>query len=409
MTTVIWRVRIPLQLLTPAQRASLNEAVTALRKSLGIWVAERLEALTPQDLLAVGVKSGRDYTADIRLEDFWRNRQGPLKRFLEEIADLRVDQADGFQGRTFFSLLAPQLLDVEWRKKFEAYALRLETELAGTNTSSARYSDWIETTRRADEEGLGRAIAWRRLGIMIERDRGKDQPSFDFEMLPAERLTGSTTAQISEAAELMVVRELQAPFYYGPDRIAQLSSANVDQFLALSGDLFEEILSAKLLRRPELQLSAVRQHALVKAAAKRLWRDIPRGSARGHAVLRFLEALAHVCVNETHRATAPYAPGVTGIGITMNDRDMLAEGGGSAHAFAELREVIATCVAHNLLEPKLDLMNKGQRWLVLYLNRMLCAHHDLPLGYGGWRPQKLPALAKWIAAGSASVQEDKLV
>ena len=91
----------------------------------------------------------------------------------------------------------------------------------------------------------------------------------------------------------------------------------------------------------------------------------------------------------------------------MDDRDLLVGDRAGGATFGELTDVLASCIAQNILEPRLDHLNKGQLWLVLYLNRLLCLHHDLPLGYGGWRPQKLPTLAKWLIGTSA--KEDTLV
>src|SRR5229473_1371305 len=60
-----------LQYLSDAQHAYLNGALTALRKPLGIWAAERLEAMQQKDLIAPGVLEGRDYDSIIRLEERW--------------------------------------------------------------------------------------------------------------------------------------------------------------------------------------------------------------------------------------------------------------------------------------------------------------------------------------------------
>ena len=121
-------------------------------------------------------------------------------------------------------------------------------------------------------------------------------------------------------------------------------------------------------------------------------------------MLRFLEHLGELCVDETLKPSAPYAPGVTGFAISMADREFLI--GKTAAATADnirtLREVMASCIALNLLEPRLDAKNKGERWLVLYLNRLLCLRFGLPLGYGGWRPRKLKALTEWL--GRPSIQ-----
>lgn len=74
-----------LQYLSDAQHAYLNGALTALRKPLGIWAAERLEAMQQKDLIAPGVLEGRDYDSVICLEERWLKRgAGPLGRFLSD-------------------------------------------------------------------------------------------------------------------------------------------------------------------------------------------------------------------------------------------------------------------------------------------------------------------------------------
>lgn len=397
-----------LQELSARQREALNEALTTLRKPLGMLVAERLQALQPNDLLAIGVREGRDYRREIRLEERWRGKgSGPLLRFLGEIADLRVDQADGFQGRLFYPLLASERSDDKWKSVLNAHAQSIESAVVFAGGGTPRYNDWIQATRDTGGDAMAQAVAWQTLQILVQRDLAREQASFDFDALPSSDLASRAVPAIQAAAELRVCLATGVPYYFGPERLVQLSSANVDQFLELAGDLFEELMSARLLRRSEQELSAERQQEILKVAAKRRWKEIPRGSARGHAVLRFLESMAQMCSAETHRETAPYAPGVTGIGISMDDRDLLVGDRAGGATFGELTDVLASCIAQNILEPRPDHLNKGQLWLVLYLNRLLCLHHDLPLGYGGWRPQKLPTLAKWLIGTSA--KEDTLV
>jgi hypothetical protein len=85
----------------------------------------------------------------------------------------------------------------------------------------------------------------------------------------------------------------------------------------------------------------------------------------------------------------------------MADRDfLLADGSNSSDGAKSLRNVLASCIALNLLEPRLDAKNKGERWLILYLNRLLCLRFGLPLGYGGWRPRKIKPLMEWVGKAS---------
>ena len=46
-----------------------------------------------------------------------------------------------------------------------------------------------------------------------------------------------------------LAREFDLPYYYGPEAISRLASLNIQQFLGLAGEVFEEAVAAELLRR----------------------------------------------------------------------------------------------------------------------------------------------------------------
>jgi hypothetical protein len=392
-----------LQYLSDVQHAYLNGALTALRKPLGIWAAERLEALQQKDLIAPGVLEGRDYDSVIRLEERWLKRgAGPLGRFLSQIANLRARQADGFGDRDFFPAIADDFENAVWDPKLREAREVIERRVLEGPGGTDRYAAWVGQTREKGGSPKEAAIEWRTLEILIVRDQARSQRSFDFDQLNESDLEAQTRSNVRDAAELFLSRETRLPYYYGRDRLSLLSSSNIDQFVEMSGDLFEEILSASLLRRGDRPLSAERQEAILKAVAERRWEAIPRAAAQGHAMLRLLEHLGELCADETFKPSAPYAPGVTGFAISMADREFLVSDSAvkSGDNMRTLREVLASCIALNLLEPRLDAKNKGDRWLVLYLNRLLCLRFGLPLGYGGWRPRKVKALTEWLGKPS---------
>jgi hypothetical protein len=198
--------------------------------------------------------------------------------------------------------------------------------------------------------------------------------------------------------------------YFGRQKLAMLSSSNVDQFVELAGDLFEELAAKSSGRRgSDPTLSAERQHIILKRAAERRWEGIPRRVPRGYDARRFLEAMGTFCQSQTFRPSAPYHPGVTGFGITMQDRARLIDDSRTGGAFADLRAMLAALVSQNLLEPTLDHKNKGESLIIFNLNRLLCAYFDLPLGYGGWRKKSLKELNDWLAKGRLAVSEKSLV
>lgn len=394
-----------LQFLGEDQSKWLKEALTTARASCGIWVAERLEALPAADLLAEGALEDRDYDGEIRLERRWRKRGPAYVRFVDQIANLRVHEADGFESRTFFPALADELEPTKWNPVFEEGSRQIEQRLRRRVGSQQRYSQWLAQGTAAEGSPRQRALAWRELEIYIERDLAKSQAAFDFDALTEEDLGDKESSAVSAAAEIFLSRECKAPVYFGRQKLASLSSSNADQFVELAGDLFEE-LSAKTVgrRNDDTMLSAERQHEILKEAAERRWEGIPRRFSRGYQARSFLDAVGTFCQSQTFRPSAPYPPGVTGFGITMQDRARLTDVDKNAKVYADLRAVLAALVSQNLLEPTLDHRNKGENLLVFYMNRLLCAKFDLPLGYGGWRKKSLQELADWMTKGAAAVE-----
>jgi hypothetical protein len=395
-----------LQFLNEGQNSWLKESLTTARTTCGIWVAERLEALPAADLLAEGALEDRDYDGEIRLERRWRDRRTAYVKFVDQIADLRVHEAEGFESRSFFPALAEELDPTRWNPVFEEGCRRIEERLRRRVGTQHRYSQWLAQGAARDGTPRERALAWRELEIYTERDLAKSQTAFDFDALTGEDLGDKESSAVSAAAEIFLSRECKAPVYFGRQKLASLSSSNVDQFVELAGDLFEE-LSAKTAgrRNDDTTLSAERQHEILKEAAERRWQGIPRRFPRGYEARRFLEAVGAFCQSQTFRASAPYPPGVTGFGITMQDRARLTETGRNAKVYADLRPMLAALVSQNLLEPTLDHRNKGENLLVFYMNRLLCAQFDLPLGYGGWRKKSLQELADWMINGAAAVEK----
>lgn len=393
-----------LQTLAPGQRNSLIEFVTGAREQCGIWVAERLEALTHRDLLSEGALQDRDYQGVIQLERQWSGaRSRTFGRFVESIANLRASKADGFEDRDLFSLISERDDLEEWGPRFEDAARRSEASIIAANAGGNRYDDWLQEARSAAGSPVERALRWRLTQILVARDRQRAQTSFDFDALSVDEFDRRGKGA-ERAAEHFLRTEIGAPIYFGRESLAAVSSSNVDQYLEVMGELFEEI-SAKVRynRDKPMPLSAGRQDALVRTVAQTRWEGLVRRLPRGYDARRLLEAIGAFCRKETFRETAPYSPGVTGIAISMQDRKRLIDSpDDEIRVMVPLRDVLTSLVAHNLLVPRLDHQNNGRDYVVFYLNRLLCVHFGLPLGSGGWRAKTLRELAQWVEAGAAA-------
>jgi hypothetical protein len=385
--------------LTHRQRARVLKVVAELRAGVGIWLAERFEALGADEMLSSGTAEGRDYEGEILLERFWREHQRKFETLLMNVADRRASAAVDVEVSSLDSCLQASLDGPEWAEKYELAIPPVRDRVIKMVTGRSQFRAWIETQDNAGGTARDRAIGWRALEILVHREIKREQRSFDFP-LSASELTERSDSQLKAAAELFLSQEFNLPYYFGPRKLATLASWNIEQFMRLAGDEFEEVVSSRTVRRAPT-LDAGRQDALLRMASTSLWSEIPRRARNGEKVLKLLDSIGRFCRQRTYEPSASYDPGVTGIAISMKDKESLQDS-----AFLErnpeysvLAEVLAAAIANNLLEPRLDARAKGGSWMVLNLNRLLCVSLDLPLGYGGWKEQHLRNLHAWMTAG----------
>ena len=387
--------------LTRKQRRKLFETLFDVRFPVGTWLAERLEALTPDTLLGHGVTSGREYGEPVNLEDYWRSAKHSrrFEKVLTNIADRRAKSTRDIEAGPFAGYLKHSLDGMEWVEDFKQAIQTISNRIQARTKNTDRYTAWLRSLENPTETVREQATAYRSLEIKIERDIRKAQRSFEFESLPAPSEDHKEVSSIRSAAEFFISHEFGIPYYFGMSRLAVLSSSNIEQFLGFSAELFEEVISATLIGS-QAALDPARQQLILKRVARNRWKEIPRRIPNGRDVQKLLDAIQQLAKRETTRPNAPYAPGVTGIGLTMANRDQLVDPDFRRKhpEYNRLLLALSACLSHNLLEVSLDRIQgqKGKTWMILYLNRWLCLHFDLPLGYGGWRPQTPADLCKCL-------------
>lgn len=383
--------------LTEKQRINTFRTICELRPQIGVWIAERLEAVSPSQLLALGATEGREYRV-INLEDYWRP-VAKSKRFeslVYTIADRRVSLSEDFPVGSFAGFLEGSIDEASMSSPFKKSLKTIQARVEDVSKETSVYDNWINAVAEEADNQVSReaAISWRMLEILIERHRQKAQLTLNIP-LGREELAEKEKSDVRAAAEFLWSREFKFPYYFGSGRLASLSSSNIEQFLSISAEFFEE-LSAMQLVRQSPRLNPQRQEFLLNRFASRRWEQIYKTLPQGRAVQNLLEGIGALARSETFRPTAPYAPGVTGIAITMKARDDLINS--ERKEYKQLASILGTCVAQNLLEPALDRhqgKKGGPTWMILYLNRLLCLKFGLPLQYGGWRPLTLDALVEW--------------
>lgn len=395
--------------LATRQRKELQDTLTVLRPPIGVWIAERLEALPPDELLSPGARNGRDYGEDpIVLEMFWSDSPSKFEGMVTDVANRRIKLTREVEVDSFETCLRASLDGVEWQETIEEAGNEVKSNVADYVASlrdSHRYKEWLNSVEQGDHSTpTERAIAWRSTEILIERDQNSSQKELDFgDPLSSEDLQKRDSSSVHSAAEFILSQEFDIPYYYGIRNLSRLASFNIDQFLSLSSDLFEELAAEDVISNQFVSMPPDTQEKILKDTAERKWSEIPKQVPQGRDVQRLLKSVAEYSKWETMRPTAPYAPGVTGFALQMVDRERLLKEEMIEKSSTHRRLVLAlsSSLTNNLLEARLDLKqgSRGQRWMILYLNRWLCLHFDLPLQYGGWRPKKINKLREWLVKG----------
>jgi hypothetical protein len=404
------------QELAGAQRRLLLDAFHDRELRLARWYTERYSAMEPEDL--VGDGEPRRNSVPVWLEREaerlgahtrrgTRTRQ--FEKLLADIAGKRANPPLHEYGNE--DLQFTELLDVDEADELISRAERavdtIRDRLTAQVADTSRYGRWF-----ADVDALApleSARRWRELEIVIARDKDRQELGlFELELTDDERKERSG-APIREAADLWLRREFGLPFYWGSRRLAKLSAENIEQYLNLSADLFDEMLAGITLRRGA-RVSRLRQDAALTAACDQFWAEIPDRRIGGRAIQQLLRHIAKLCRTDTYRTKAPYAPGVTGTALSMRDRARLLDPDVRARTpgAQALFEALHGAIGHNLLRAHKDRSVKNDRWMVLYLNRLTCVRYGLPLGYGGFRERSLEDMCQWMLSDTDDVVEPAL-
>ncbi len=384
--------------LRPWQRGILYKELLDHRYGTSVWFAERTYVINPSELLT-GAIPRRDYE-EVRLEQAWFNaKPKQYVSFVTSIADRRMAQMRA-DLESFGDYLSNNITDYVAQEKVLKALPALEVKIRKLASGTTLFDDWISAASSLQDEPFARAVEWIRIGILIAREKQKSQPSLELMPFSEDDLDARTSSAVQAAAERFVCTDFGVPYFYGIERVVRLSSYNVEEFLQICAVLYEHIY-AQRITRPRgggpVSVSAKTQNdALARLAEKRL-KELPRLFALGPQAQRLIEAIGQMCREKTYEPTAPYAPGVTGIALSSQDRETLVQAGrdGPGNPYFELASTISSCVAQNLFEVRDNLRQDNKVWVVLFLNRLFCAHYDLVYHVSGWQRVSLRRLQDW--------------
>ena len=250
-------------MLDDSQRNSLYAELRRHDQSaFASWVATRLNALSPPDVISEVAHPNRESFTPLSF-DKWSPQR--MESWLLEVGDRRAQRAQ--RDVSSFEACLSDAVETEFGPTVLEQAAEAERGLA--HQLAKPYGDlyclWLDywESKVMELPPLKRATCWAQLQIIMTRRIQNRQLEFMFEPLPA-TLIEDIRSDTLEMAAMFVSERYRLPYYFGAQKVAQLASSNVDQFLSLSAALFDLLLDGGYLgRRYPRELPPSAQHQLI--------------------------------------------------------------------------------------------------------------------------------------------------
>lgn len=369
--------------LTEMQKKIIRSEVAERRIHATLWVAERLETLSTEDILSDNNIQGRDYQV-IKLENL---SQSLFNKMAKGIASMRSKVSyDGTDLFTYLSEISTENYNAVYNEASKRYLVQLE--------ALASYPNYEACIKAISQEApYDRAKHSRAMLIYASRvDNSPRLFGYDYE-----EMMSILSKDYNEYAEELLPGEIsKLPQYYGQQTLIDLASGNIEQFLSISSKMYELLLSKKIMDTARYDLTPEDQDKIVSDYCKSHLEDVKQ-MQRGNKIYAFLMHLIDFCREQTFSLTYSYRT-VSGFAVKEENTGQYDQDGFwfQDDANEELAILLKDCLANNLLYKVARTQGKkDQNWAVFYLNEWLCAYANLPLRRGGWRKLSLARLRQW--------------
>jgi hypothetical protein len=397
--------------LHPDQFQAMERFLVRRELRIARWVIARFDVLLPEQALAEaiddrsdvaeypGVAAGRD-TVLILLQSSGR-RLEQRKRFRVLAKDmasryLRRMPLLNDKGLTVLGNLLPEAETGLTPGRLKDLGKKVDSAQSQLRISATLRSGYEKQIREywGDKAPLPKDIAIGMLLVMMYRTevrRSKSGPSLYDDEEEAEpdiepsRPVAANDA-VYEAALFQLFRSYERPYYFGIDAICDAGSENAEQFLRLSAELVEAVVT-QLARSKPPSLSPLTQHKLLRETADRImekW-SFPQDSAVRRMVMR----IADECLNKSLEPNGAVI--ASAFGIPQAEFDALPK---NAPVVAR---VLQFAVAYNAITLVPHHNCQGEVWCLLELGGVALLKNGLTLKRGGFIKGTAPRLREFIA------------
>ena len=396
--------------LHPDQFQAMERSLVRRELRIARWIIARFDVLLPDQALDEatqdrsdvaeypGVTAGRD-TVTILLQSSGR-RLEQRKRFRVLAKDmagryLRRMPLLNDKGLRELANILPEAGVGITPGRLRELGGKVDAAQTQLRISPTLRSDYEKQIQRywGDKTPLPPDVAQGMLLVMMHRTearRPKSPPGlFDGEGDEPEpepsRPVGANDA-VYEAALFQLFRHYERPYYYGVDAVCDAGSENAEQFLRLSAELVEAVVTQLARSKPPSLLPAS-QHKLLRETAERImekW-SFPQDSA----VRRMVTRIAGECLAKSLEPNGAVI--ANAFGIPQAEFDELARN------VPAVARVLQFAVAYNAVTLVPHHNCQGEVWCLLELGGVALLKHGLTLKRGGFLKGNAARLGEFIA------------
>jgi hypothetical protein len=377
--------------LTFTQRKLVITTLCNMRLKTGVWIGERIEALSYEEIVTQDAAENRDYIS-IHLEDLYRKKKEVFHQILSTIADKRVKLNDSEQIKTFDNCFNNTQNYKDYKNKLETFINETIKTISPIGYINVDYNDVIKNITNKASDIYIKALDFAVLLIKFNRDFDNMQ----LNLLPMKYDIDEFETFYKDnrsVAEYYLCEKIGMPYYYGKERIFDISSFNIEQFLAFAGEIFGKCVSEIIVgKKKNISIKPYEQQRIIKKIAESRFEEITKRFSCGEGIQNLLNNLCNKSLQTRDEWKNSYSGGtVTGVGILKHRLDDITQD----DTYSELLYVLSSAISANYIE-KRNINQGGQKWVVFYYNRWVCVHYNLPLNYGGWFKTSLDELNSFI-------------
>lgn len=378
--------------LTYKQKEFIVQSLYLIRPRIACWIGQRLVGLKAEQIISLDGSIGREYQKSIILDSFWEKNTGKYRNAIKDIANRRIRWAE-ISGVDKFSTCVSNSISGEMDNKIEEGICDIRNIIENVHYAPMKYGLIIKDIEEGNYTKFERAKRYECLVIKLRREE-YGQMEFYLGEVESVKEFHSLYASWEKVAEYYFCRKYNVPYYYGEERLIEISASNIEQYLYFASGLFERSRAAFLRDRrgkKNYKLSAFDQSRYLDEAVKKRWEDINYRYAEAERVQKILKNVGVLCQRIADGERNSYVGGtITGIGIPLREiNDVLSKG-----RDCEILELLIKCVSDRYLEKRF--VEHGEKYVIFYLNRWLCVYFHLPLAYGGWKAMKIERAAKLL-------------